>query len=71
MARCSTLVSGLFLSLALPLAAQPLGTAFTYQGQLKESGQAASGLYDLQVCLFDSPTNTLALACASDFRQRI
>lgn len=31
-----------------------LGTSFSYQGQLTEAGQPASGLYDLQVCLFDS-----------------
>ncbi len=49
------------------LAAQALGAAFTYQGQLKESGQPASGLYDLQVCLFDSPSNPVTLACAPDF----
>jgi hypothetical protein len=47
--------------------AQPLGTAFTYQGQLTESGQPASGLYDLQVCLFDSPSNPVPIGCAPDF----
>ncbi len=49
-----------------PLAAQPLGSAFTYQGQLKQSGQPANELYDLQVCLFDSAVNPVALACAPD-----
>jgi hypothetical protein len=53
--------------LACTATAQPLGTAFTYQGQLTESGQPASGLYDLQVCLFDSPANPSTLACATDF----
>lgn len=47
--------------------AQVLGTAFTYQGQLTESDQAANGLFDLQICLFDSPSNPVALVCASDF----
>ncbi|MCB1561384.1 MAG: hypothetical protein KDI75_09870 [Xanthomonadales bacterium] len=42
-------------TLSMPAAAAPLGTAFTYQGQLSESGQPASGLYDLQACLFDNP----------------
>lgn len=37
---------------ALPLSAAPQGTAFTYQGQLTESGLPANGLYDFQVCLF-------------------
>lgn len=47
--------------------AQTLGPAFTYQGELKESGQPATGLYDLQVCVFDSPSNPVPLVCASDF----
>jgi hypothetical protein len=55
------------LAASFAVAAQPLGTAFTYQGQLTESGQAASGLYDLQVCLFDSPSNPLPIGCAPDF----
>lgn len=45
----------------------PLGSAFTYQGQLRESGLPANGLYDLQVCLFDGPVNPVTLACAPDF----
>ncbi len=56
------------LGSAAPVFAQgALGSAFTYQGQLTESGQPANGLYDLQVCLFDSPGNPVALACAADF----
>ena len=46
--------------------AVPLGSAFTYQGQLKESGQPASGLYDLQVCLFDDPANPVPLSCIAN-----
>ncbi|MHC5109222.1 MAG: hypothetical protein ACYTHJ_05025 [Planctomycetota bacterium] len=34
--------------------AQSAGTAFTYQGQLKESGAPADGLYDFRFMLFDS-----------------
>src|SRR5262249_33675347 len=35
------------------------GTAFTYQGQLKSSGQPASGTYDMQFKLFaDAATTT-------------
>ncbi len=49
------------------LAAQALGSGFTYQGQLKEAGQPASGLYDLQFCLFDTPSSALVIACAADF----
>lgn len=57
--------AGLIIApLQLPAAA--LGTAFSYQGQLTESGQPASGLYDLQVCLFDSLVNPVQIACAAD-----
>ena len=34
--------------------ADPLGTAFTYQGQLKSGGSPASGSYDLQFSLWDA-----------------
>ncbi len=59
-------ISALTLS-GRELAAQPLGSGFTYQGQLKELGQPASGLYDLQVCLFDSASNPIPIQCAQDF----
>jgi len=39
---------------AIPAAAQPLGTGFTYQGELKISGAPAAGLYDLRFRLFDA-----------------
>ncbi len=45
------------LSLAMGVArshAQPLGTAFTYQGRLTDGGSAATGTYDLQLVLFDA-----------------
>jgi hypothetical protein len=35
--------------------AQPLGTAFTYQGRLVENGTPATGPYDLEIKLFDAP----------------
>jgi len=47
-------------------AAAPLGTGFTYQGQLKDAGQPATGLYDIQVCLFDDPATPISLVCALD-----
>jgi len=34
--------------------AQPLTTAFTYQGELKQSGTAATGTFDLQFKLYDA-----------------
>lgn len=33
--------------------AQPISSAFTYQGELRDSDALASGLYDLQFRLFD------------------
>jgi hypothetical protein len=42
------------LASAIAAMAQPLGTAFTYQGRLVDGGQAANGLYDLQLILFDA-----------------
>lgn len=49
-----------------PAAAATPGTAFSYQGQLTESVQVANGLYDLQVCLFDSLVNPVEIICAAD-----
>src|SRR5437870_47295 len=37
-----------------PLAA--VGTGFTYQGRLTDGGSPASGQYDLQFTLYDTPT---------------
>jgi hypothetical protein len=34
--------------------AAPVGAAFTYQGQLKDAGNPATGVYDLQFSLFDA-----------------
>src|SRR5580765_7382531 len=39
-----------------PAAAQtPLGTAFTYQGQLKSNGAPAGGTFNMTFALFDGP----------------
>ena len=40
-----------------PLAAQPLDTAFTYQGRLQDAGAPANGPYDFQFTLFDAPVS--------------
>lgn len=37
------------------LQAQPLGTAFTYQGRLNDGGAPASGAFDFQLVLYDAP----------------
>ncbi|MBO9662812.1 hypothetical protein [Dokdonella sp.] len=47
------LFAGLLWSAAL---AAPLGSDFTYQGQLSENGQPASGSYDVQFALYTEPS---------------
>jgi hypothetical protein len=43
----------------------PIGTEFTYQGELKVAGEPATGLFDFEVCLFTSgdPADTTPLFC--------
>lgn len=49
----SLLLIGIF-STGLVIAQTPLGTAFTYQGQLVDSGNPANGPYDLQFTLWNA-----------------
>ncbi len=50
-----TLVSGLLLAIGTEsVRAQPLGTSFTYQGELRSSGVPAAGLHDLRFRLYDA-----------------
>ena len=49
--------SRLALLLLVPLSAIGQSTAFTYQGQLNDSGKAASGQYDFQFKLYDAQTD--------------
>jgi len=44
------------------IVAAPLGTAFTYQGQLADGGSAANGVYDLKFTLFDTNSGGSAIA---------
>jgi hypothetical protein len=61
------LLSGLFVNLLMAqTVGNPLGSAFSYQGQLKEAGQPATGLYDIQTCLFDGLVSATTLVCAPD-----
>ncbi|HOV31383.1 MAG TPA: hypothetical protein PLX92_04680 [Anaerolineaceae bacterium] len=59
----SGVLAVLFLTLAVSLAfAQaPLGTAFTYQGQLKSEGQPYTGTCDFQFGLYNVPTGGMSL----------
>ncbi len=54
---------------AAPSLAQPLSSAFTYQGELKSAGTLANGLFDMQFRLFDASSGGLpvgALLCADN-----
>ncbi len=52
---------GLLGSAAL---AEPLGTAFTYQGRLEAAGSPANGLYDFHCALYDAPSGPAQVAGA-------
>lgn len=58
-------VLGLALSAAGEVIAAPLGSAFSYQGELRDAGAPANGLFDLEFCLFDQFAGATALACVS------
>ncbi|MBP6439634.1 MAG: hypothetical protein KA280_09210 [Thermomonas sp.] len=58
---------GCGVALASVAAAAPIGTTFVYQGLLKDDNVAVTGLYDLQVCLFEDPATPVPLACVPDF----
>ena len=57
---CFLVATFLFSAIASAPAQQPLGTAFTYQGQLLQNLSPANGNYNFQFLLVDSSTN-----CAS------
>ncbi|MCW5567466.1 MAG: hypothetical protein KIS84_04475 [Dokdonella sp.] len=38
------------------LSAAPLGTAITYQGELRQSGNPSNGQFDFRLRLYDAPT---------------
>lgn len=54
--------SAVLLPLAASAFGEPIGTAFTYQGRLKEAGQPANALYDMQFTLFDDPASVVPVA---------
>jgi hypothetical protein len=51
----SSLIIALGLTCAVAWAATPLGTTFSYQGRLTQSGNAVNGDADLQISLWDGP----------------
>jgi len=54
MLRILVLALGMIVSLAQAGKAEPMGTAWTYQGRLMDSNDVADGLYDFQFKLFDN-----------------
>ena len=62
----------MLLLLAIPLvplpivaiAEEPVGAAFTYQGQLRQNGTPVSGLADFVFTLWDAPTNGIQAGVA-------
>ncbi len=55
----------LFLMSINQLAAQTLGSEFSYQGELRQSGQVAEGAFDFEIRLFDSATDGVELAVSN------
>jgi hypothetical protein len=51
------LAFGLMIFIAQVSRAEPMGTAFTYQGRLIDNNQPADGLYDLQFKLYDTTSD--------------
>jgi N-acetylneuraminic acid mutarotase len=49
---------GVFVCVVEPSEAEPMGTAFTYQGRLMNANKPADGLYDFQFKLYDD-ANTI------------
>jgi hypothetical protein len=52
------------LAAAMDASSTPLGTDFTYQGQLRLNGTPATGVFDLQFCLFAASGGGTTLGCA-------
>lgn len=67
LSRLSVLV--LLSALAISSNAGPLGTAFTYQGRLQFDGQAANGLFDFVVCLYETPVGKPDIDCIPNLNQ--
>jgi hypothetical protein len=61
----STLIVLVIAALSLgagTITAAPLGTAFTYQGQLTDGGNPANGTYELKFTLFDTNSGGITVA---------
>jgi hypothetical protein len=56
------LLFGGLLTISFLVHADPVGTAFTYQGELQQLGQLANGSYDFEFGLFDVESGESAVA---------
>jgi hypothetical protein len=56
--NCGGLILVLLACFVSDIVAAPVGTAFTYQGRLKSSGQPANGSYDLRFTLYDAASGS-------------
>ncbi len=61
------LMFGLMVWQVVPAEAEPMGTAWTYQGRLMDANDAADGEYDFQFKLFDDPCTGIQLGSTIDF----
>jgi Collagen triple helix repeat (20 copies) len=64
--RLSACVIAMTLCFGATVHADPVGTAFTYQGQLSDGGSPANGNYDFQFALFTSATGGSAVDTIDD-----
>ena len=61
--RCPAIwLLAIFLALCGVCGAAPLGTAFTYQGELQDQGTSANGAYDFEFALYDIGSGGAALS---------
>jgi hypothetical protein len=63
------LALGLMVFMATSAQAEPMGSAFTYQGRLMDGNSPADGFYDLQFKLYDSPSDGNQLASIIDINE--
>src|SRR6185503_15763878 len=62
-ARCSALTAIIISAMVLPALGQtPLSTAFTYQGQLKQSGAPLDGTADLRFWMYNAVSGGTLIA---------
>ncbi|MCX6924920.1 MAG: hypothetical protein NT154_17160, partial [Verrucomicrobia bacterium] len=62
-----TILIGLLISFGCITGASPLGTAFTYQGQLQATNGPLNGDYNLQFSLWDGPGSSALQVCGTQY----